>query len=229
MKSGPFIHPDTPGTNRPEGIKPMMLGEIMEDCCCFARGCCQVHTMTAPTENILAAFLIGAGKNCYFGFGSWSTVFDDLSDRWSPLFDLPLGPPLGDAALDEEASGAIIYRRQFAHGVNVSFDMTTGRGTVAGWAFPPPPAPPPLPPAPPAPPCCTAETGCLYSGGNIDSQRTPLHSAAECCASCNHHANNCTFWSFSVASKMCKLHTAAATKHKDGPGTPVRTCGTGCD
>ena len=51
----------------------------------------QVHTMTAPTENLIAAFLIAAGPRCYFGFGSWSTIYDDLSDRWSPLFDLPLG------------------------------------------------------------------------------------------------------------------------------------------
>ena len=184
----------------------------------------QVHTMTAPTESIIAAFLIGAGPRCYFGFGSWSTVFDDLSHRWSPIFDLPLGPPMGDAVLDEKSG---TYRRQFAHGVNVSFDMKTGYGKVAGWSFPPPPPPPPLPPAPPAPGCCAAETGCLYSGGNIATPRTPLHSAAECCASCTA-AHACKFWSFSVASKMCKLHSTSAKKNKDGPGTPVRVCGSGC-
>ena len=184
----------------------------------------QVHTMTAPTENIIAAFLIGAGPRCYFGFGSWSTVYDDLSHRWSPLFDLPLGPPLGDAVLDE-ASGT--YRRQFTHGVNVSFDITTGQGKVAGWTFPPPPPPPPLPPAPPAPRCCAAETGCLYSGGNIATPKTPLHSTAECCDHCGaDHA--CKFWSFSVASKMCKLHSVNATEHRDAPGTPVRVCGKAC-
>ena len=117
--------------------------------------------------------------------------------------------------------------RRFAHGVNVSYNIKTGQGKVAGWTFAPPPAPPPLPPTPPAPACCVAETGCLYSGGNIATPKTPLASVADCCASCGaEHA--CRFWSFSVASRMCRLHSASATKHKDGPGTPVRVCGKGC-
>jgi hypothetical protein len=182
-----------------------------------------VHTMVFPTESIIAAFLIGAGPRSYFGFGSWSTVYEQLSQRWSPLFDFPLGPPLGDAILHEKSN---TYHRQFVH-VNVSFDMETGKGDVAGWTFPPPPKPPPLPPAPPAPKCCAAETGCLYSGGNIEFPATPLHSAAECCASCGANPT-CKFWSFSVSSKICKLHTGNARKSKDGPGTPVRVCGTGC-
>eukprot|EP01047_Picozoa_sp_COSAG01_P040486 COSAG01_NODE_3412_length_6112_cov_2.531354_8_plen_448_part_00 len=175
----------------------------------------QVHTMTAPTENVIAAFLIGAGPHCYFGFGSWSTIYDDLSDRWSPLFDLPLGPPLSDAVLNEASA---TYHRQFAHGVNVSFNMKTGHGEVDGWAFPPPPPPPPLPPTPPAPPCCAAKAGCLYSGGNLASSRTPLESATACCGSCSA-TDACAFWSFSVASKMCRLHSVNATEHRDAPGT----------
>ena len=76
-----------------------------------------VHTMVFPTESIIAAFLIGAGPRCYFGFGSWSTIYDTLSHRWSPLFDFPLGKPLGDAVLHE---GTKTYHRQFVH-VNVRF------------------------------------------------------------------------------------------------------------
>ena len=182
-----------------------------------------VHTMVFPTESVIAAFLIGAGPRSYFGFGSWSTVYDDLSQRWSPLFEFPLGEPHGDAIMDKKTQ---TYDRQFAH-VNVSFSMKTGKGKVAGWRFPGPPKPPPLPPAPPAPACCAAKTGCIYAGGNIPFQRTPLNSAAECCSACGAN-HDCTFWSFSVSSRICKLHTAKATKHQDGPGTPVRICGQGC-
>jgi hypothetical protein len=57
-----------------------------------------------------------AGPRCYFGFGSWSTVYQQLSQRWPWLFDFPLGPPLGDAIMHEESN---TYHRQFAH-VNVS-------------------------------------------------------------------------------------------------------------
>ena len=181
-----------------------------------------VHTMVFPTESIIAAFLIGAGPRCYFGFGSWSTVYEQLSQRWSPLFDFPLGPPLGDATLITEGGSGGTYHRQFAH-VNVTFNMKTGAGKVAGWKFPPPPKPPPLPPAPPAPKCCAAKTGCIYAGGNIAFRKTPLHSAAECCSSCGAKPT-CAFWTFSVSSKICKLHTGKATKHQDGPGTPVRVC-----
>ena len=179
--------------------------------------------MLFPTESLVAAFLIGAGPRCYFGFGSWSTVYETLLQRWSPLFDFPLGAPLSDATLDV---GSKSYHRQFVH-INVSFDMTTGQGKVAGWTFPLPPKPPPLPPVPPAPKCCVAETGCLYSGGNIDFRKTPLLSAAQCCASCGSNPI-CTYWSFSVSSKICKLHTVKATKHLDGHGSPVRICGKGC-
>lgn len=182
-----------------------------------------VHTMVFPTENDIAAFLIAAGPRCYFGFGSWSTTFETLAQRWSPLFDFPLGAPLGNATLDEASK---IYRRQYVH-VNVSFDMKSGQGKVAGWNFPLPPKPPPLPPAPVAPKCCAAETGCIYAGGNIPFKKTPLVSAAECCSSCGADPS-CKLWSFSVSSKMCKLHTGKATKHQDGPGTPVRICGKGC-
>ena len=184
-----------------------------------------VHTMVFPTESIVAAFLIGAGPRCYFGFGSWSTVYETLADRWSPLFGFPLGEPLGDATL-KVGSNTRTYHRQFVH-VNVSFDMTTGQGKVAGWKFPQPPKPPPLPPVPPAPKCCAAEAGCIYAGGNIEFRKTPLQNAGECCSSCGS-TPTCTYWSFSVSSKMCKLHTSKAKKRLDGHGTPVRICGKGC-
>lgn len=69
----------------------------------------------------IAAFLVAAGSHSYYMCGGWSSATVD----WYPVFDLPLGPPLGNATLEDE-----VYTRKFAKGTVVTFDTKTNNGTV---------------------------------------------------------------------------------------------------
>ena len=74
----------------------------------------------------IAAFLIGAGKYCYFGCGIWSTENDnDQAFFWKPEYDKPLGAPTGPATYNNG-----IWRRKFSHGTSVKFDTSTNTGTI---------------------------------------------------------------------------------------------------
>ena len=99
-----------------------------------------------PTEDCVAAFLIGAGHRAYFGIGGWSERGATFEDHWMPQFasdclpatdvslDLltprsfpierirvgsyPLGDPLADATYSQGT-----WTREFAKGVKVTFDV----------------------------------------------------------------------------------------------------------
>jgi hypothetical protein len=95
--------------------------------------CTTVHPnyndTAAQTE--LAAFLVAAGKYSYFVCGSWEdTLSDSSTSSWLPVYDLPLGEPLGNAV----KKGAVWYR-SFASGTNVTFDTKHNKGAVH-WARP---------------------------------------------------------------------------------------------
>lgn len=80
------------------------------------------------TVNDLAAFLVGAGVDHYWGFGAWVTWAGGFESRWLPEFTKPLGAPLEDAAYLRGT-----WTRRFASGTNVTFDALTNRGTIV-WA-----------------------------------------------------------------------------------------------
>lgn len=72
----------------------------------------------------LAAFLVAAGEHSYFRCGSWS--HSDVP--WYPVYDMPLGAPLGDATFKNG-----VYKRSFASGTKVTYDTSTESGTIQ-WA-----------------------------------------------------------------------------------------------
>ena len=74
----------------------------------------------------LAAFLIGAQENCYFGY-AWSYGLMDGWTEWYPEFDRPLGPPRGPA----KKSGWS-YTREFEH-ARVEVDLSREWGKIV-WA-----------------------------------------------------------------------------------------------
>ena len=78
----------------------------------------------------IAAFLIGAGKYCYFGCGRWNaTGDDDYSWHWRPEYDYPLGEPAGPASY---VNG--VWKRKFSLGTEVRFDTSTNKRTVK-WSI----------------------------------------------------------------------------------------------
>ena len=83
----------------------------------------------ACMTDTLAAFLIGAGENCYYGSGLWiSPSLPDVQQRWCPpLFEKPLGAPLADATKD----GSGVWHRAFKSGTKVQFDTKSNKGTIA--------------------------------------------------------------------------------------------------
>jgi len=80
------------------------------------------HDEAVQTE--LAAFLVAAGEHSYYRCGEWHHT--DIS--WYPVYDMPLGSPLGNATLEHG-----VYRRSFASGTNVSYNTTSETGTIQ-WA-----------------------------------------------------------------------------------------------
>ena len=82
------------------------------------------------SESDMAAFLIGAGLDHYFGFGPWYTRAGGFAPSWKPEFEKPLGEPLADATYDAATS---TWTRSFASGTRVKFDATSSVGSIA-WA-----------------------------------------------------------------------------------------------
>jgi hypothetical protein len=86
----------------------------------------------AQTE--LAAFLVAMGTYSYYLCGSWEDTFSSpMTSTWLPVYDLPLGEPLGNATMDKKG----VWRRSFASGTNVTFDTKAEVGRVywAGGAY----------------------------------------------------------------------------------------------
>ena len=89
-------------------------------------------------ESALAAFLVAAGTNHFFGAGSWTCNHTSREGvTWWPEYDRPLGEPLGPATFlpsataTAGASGGQVLVRSFAHGVQAQFDLETGQGKVS--------------------------------------------------------------------------------------------------
>ncbi|EDQ85998.1 uncharacterized protein MONBRDRAFT_11402 [Monosiga brevicollis MX1] len=76
--------------------------------------------------NTLASFLIGAGERSYYGC-SLGWYFDSWS-HWNDEYTRPLGRPLANAT----RSGSV-WERTFSAGVHVTFDESTGVGSI-DWA-----------------------------------------------------------------------------------------------
>eukprot|EP00935_MAST-01C_sp_MAST-1C-sp1_P001487 g1487.t1 len=93
---------------------------------------CGINTNATAMEDLLAAFLIGCGPWSYMGCGKWQTDGEDadpmalINQHWVTA---PLGPPLGRAVLGSDQ----VWRRSFASGTNVSFDIGNNNGVVQ-WA-----------------------------------------------------------------------------------------------
>lgn len=89
----------------------------------------QDHVMTA-----LAAYLIGAGVNQYFGVIGWRWNCAEIPmGTLGPLLSKPLGPPQADPVTTMRAVGnttEIVYTRSFGVGTHVSLNVSTG--TQAG-------------------------------------------------------------------------------------------------
>jgi hypothetical protein len=84
----------------------------------------------SSSESNMAAFLIGAGVDQYWGFGAWLTPSGGFSNSWLSDYERPLGNPIGDAMYDRTTS---IWKRSFASGTIVTFNALTETGTIT-WA-----------------------------------------------------------------------------------------------
>jgi len=82
------------------------------------------------SESDMAAFLIGAGLDHYFGFGAWYSRSGGFAPSWKPEFEKPLGEPLADATYDAATS---TWTRSFASGTKVTFNAVSAVGSIA-WA-----------------------------------------------------------------------------------------------
>ena len=113
-----FFHPNN------DSIVELMLGvevgQVMQAHVPITQDCCEDLT------NYIAAFLIGAGKYCYFGCGNWSSIDDETSTFiWRPEYDKPLGAPTGPATYNNG-----IWSRKFSRRTSVKFDTSTNTGTI---------------------------------------------------------------------------------------------------
>ena len=79
----------------------------------------------------LAAFLVGAGQDHYWGFGPWLTWSGGYAAGWLPEFDKPLGAPLADGSYD---AATATWTRRFASGTVVTFDAASKKGAIAWGA-----------------------------------------------------------------------------------------------
>ena len=83
--------------------------------------------------NDLAAFLIGAGLDHYFGFGGWVDNGPVSTSHWRVEMGYPLGTPVSDATYDASTA---TWSRAFSSAAgltNVTFDAIKSTGTIA-WA-----------------------------------------------------------------------------------------------
>jgi hypothetical protein len=86
----------------------------------------ECHTNGTPDD--MAAFLIGAGEDQYFGFGTWVSPSGGVGYAWLPEFENALGAPTADAEYDASAQ---VWSRAFASGTKVTFDLKTNKGTIS--------------------------------------------------------------------------------------------------
>ena len=89
----------------------------------------QAHISERCTNDLtdyMAAFLIGAGENCYFGCGNWDTTGNDtVPFMWHPEYDKSLGEPKTPATYKDG-----IWKREFMSGTEVTFDANRKKGTI---------------------------------------------------------------------------------------------------
>ena len=81
----------------------------------------------SSSESSMAAFLIGAGVDQYWGFGPWVTQAGGFESSWLAEYEHPLGEPSSDATYDSTTS---IWSRIFASGTSVTFNAKTEQGTI---------------------------------------------------------------------------------------------------
>ena len=75
----------------------------------------------------LAAYLVAAGENAYFGAGStWDTCESWLVDYQLADYQKQLGKPASDALFRNNTAGDVTYTRQFASGTHVMLHMPAG-------------------------------------------------------------------------------------------------------
>lgn len=81
---------------------------------------------TNDLTDYMAAFLIGAGENSYFGCGDWhGTGNDSIPFMWHPEYDRTLGEPTAQAKYKDG-----MWSREFASGTEVWFDTHKNKGTI---------------------------------------------------------------------------------------------------
>ena len=103
----------------------------------------QCHISAPDETGNVPAFLIGAGVDHYLTTGGWTGVANGARGHWySPLFERPLGHPLGDAIYHGDTD---TWTRAFESGTHVSFNARTRKGEIS-WSGGPAPKPTPLKP-----------------------------------------------------------------------------------
>ena len=82
----------------------------------------RAHGDNKNFTDLVGAFLIAAGDNCFFGYGGfWE------APAWMPFYDMPIGKPLGEAIYNPTTG---IWERNFQH-VRVTFDTFQNRSTIS--------------------------------------------------------------------------------------------------
>jgi hypothetical protein len=163
-------------------------------------------TVSDPQAKIdqLAAFLVGASVNSFFGAGSWAC---DHTHRegvaWWPEYDYPLGAPHGNATYDPQSK---VWSRSFGNGTNVSFGSARKPQGKIEWSTTPQPAPTPAPA--PTPDCPVVNPNCMWQDGDIKGAGS-THDWSDCCSMCGSTAG-CDKWVWR-AGGSCHLHSANAT------------------
>ena len=100
---------------------------------CFQRFSCNIGTcfwLSTYCFTRADCCCAGAGDDSYFGSGTWiSPSIDDIQQRWcAEIFDRPIGAPTGKAVKTDT-----VYKRSFATGTTVEFDVSTNTGTI-NWS-----------------------------------------------------------------------------------------------
>lgn len=107
---------------------PMMLEAVSQNKMFEAHGeavCQHGGDPSHPAvQTELAAFLVAAGKYSYYMCGG----FFGTKPAWYPVYDLPLGAPLGDAKFENG-----VYTRSFASGTSVLYNTSSETGSIQ-WA-----------------------------------------------------------------------------------------------
>lgn len=146
-------------------------------------------------NDVVAAFLIGAGDYSFFGSGKWITKsLDEVERQWCPpLFERPLGRPLSVATF---ADGR--YVRQFETGTWVEFYTATNKGVIH-WSDAP------------EPDCSTQLNGGI-AGNDVTPEPWSEHvatSAEDCCQQC-WQEGSCAAWTwYSDGTKECHFHNSS--------------------